>query len=128
MNASTTEEPKANPAESKPTRRLFLCFTRPVRPLHELDAVLQEHRRYLAALEREGKLFAAGPVHTADDERDGNGLIILRASTRDEAAAIADEDPFHRTGLRTYEIRPWRLNEGRFSVDVCISDGTFRLS
>jgi uncharacterized protein YciI len=105
----------------------FLCFTRPQRPLAELNPHLDEHRRFLARLEREGKLFAAGPVLDEDNRRDGNGLIILRVSTREEAVSIADRDPFHRLGLRTYDLKPWRMNEGSLLIKLTYSRGAFEL-
>ncbi|QQN62319.1 hypothetical protein JIR23_22415 [Bradyrhizobium diazoefficiens] len=39
----------------------FACLTRPVRPLAELEEHLNSHKAYLSVLERDGKLFAAGP-------------------------------------------------------------------
>lgn len=50
-------------------------------------------------------------------------MIIVRAASFEEAKAIADRDPYHRQGLRTYTIDRWMLNEGTVSIRVNHSDG-----
>jgi len=39
----------------------------------------------------------------------------------DAAKAIADADPMHKTGTRTYTIRRWLVNEGSFQLDIKLS-------
>ena len=54
------------------------------------------------------------------------GLVVLtNVSTADSLAAakeIADSDPMHKCGARSYHIRPWLLNEGRITVEMTFSN------
>jgi uncharacterized protein len=105
----------------------FVCLTRPARPLAELEEHLGSHKAYLLGLERDGKLLAAGPLLGEGARYDGNGLIVFRAQTREEARELADNDPFHVRGLRRYELLPWQVNEGSFEVRLLFSAGKFDL-
>ncbi|GAQ34282.1 yciI-like protein [Mycobacterium pseudoshottsii JCM 15466] len=81
-----------------------------------LDAVqvyIEDHLGYLRELEDRGVLFAAGPLWTdGGDYFEGDGLLIYRAGSVVEAQAIADADPMHTSGARTYRIRPWFVHDG----------------
>lgn len=91
-----------------------------------LDAVKQNveaHRAYLKGLENQNVLFAAGPLLTDDGQHFvGNGLWICRASSVKAAAAIAQADPMHRSGARTFTIRPWLLNFGKITIQITLSE------
>ena len=91
-------------------------------------AVLNEHLAYQCKLEMEGKLFAAGPLLREDGEMAGIGLIIVKAESLDEAKKIANQDPFHQRGLRTYKIWPWKINEGSIDLKLRFAAGTFDIS
>ena len=39
------------------------------------------------------------------------GFYVLIAETEDEARAIADSDPMHASGLKTYDLKLWSLHE-----------------
>ena len=56
------------------------------------------------------------------DGTPAGGLIVIRAKDFAEATAIADSDPFHKAGLRSYTLRRWTVNEGSYSVRVNYSD------
>jgi uncharacterized protein YciI len=105
----------------------FVCFSNPARPPAELEANLEAHKAYLSKLEREGKLLAAGPLLGDDSKYDGTGLLVYRVSQRKEAEAIAQNDPFHAKGLRTYTLKPWQVNEGSFDVRLLFSERRFDL-
>jgi uncharacterized protein len=68
-----------------------------------------------------GILFAAGPVANENGSPAG-GLIVIRAESFEAARAIADSDPLHKAGLRTYTIWRWTVNEGSYGVRVNYSD------
>jgi uncharacterized protein len=104
----------------------FACFTRPAKALAELEANLDDHKAYLGGLEERGKLFAAGPL-LSGASYDGTGLIVYRAADLAEARALADGDPFHARGLRTYDLWPWQVNEGSFEATLLYSTGRFRI-
>jgi uncharacterized protein len=72
-----------------------------------------EHLAYLHELGRSGKLAGAGPVLSEDEAfYDGHGLIILRADSVAHATAIANADPFHVHGMRSFMVTAWLLSEG----------------
>ncbi len=48
----------------------------------------------------------------------GIGLIIYRAESLAAARALADADPMHKSGERTYVLRRWLINEGSFTLSV----------
>jgi len=51
----------------------------------------------------------------------GVGLIIYRAESLDAARALADADPMHQSGARTYVLRRWMINEGSLNLSVGLS-------
>ena len=90
----------------------------------EMDKHFEAHIAHQIDLEKRGIMFGAGPL-TKDGEIDGPptaGLIIVRAASFEEAKKIADADPMHANGIRTYSIRQWSLNEGTFNIRVNFSD------
>ncbi|MBF0277005.1 MAG: hypothetical protein HQM13_04415 [SAR324 cluster bacterium] len=85
---------------------------------------LQDHLIFQMELEAKGIMFAAGPF--ADDNEEcweGEGMVIIRASSLEEAREIADSDPMHKSGARKYRIRPWMMNEGSLTLKVTYSNG-----
>jgi hypothetical protein len=40
---------------------------------------------------------------------------------------LADGDPMHSAGARTYEIRKWLVNEGKLSLSMSLSNQNFDL-
>ncbi len=88
-------------------------------------AVRDEHLAYQNQLETEGKLFCAGPLLKDDGEMAGIGLIIYKAASLEEAIEIADNDPFHKSGLRAYKIWPWKINEGGIDLKIRFAAAEF---
>lgn len=100
-------------------KRLYVIFTTPTDGIEALPAQLPAHLAYQKDLEARGITFGAGPF--ADDtETDwsGEGMIIVRAQSVQEATAIAQADPMHSSGVREFRVRPWLLNEGSYTVTV----------
>lgn len=85
-------------------------------------AQFNAHLDYQVELEKRGILYGAGPLYEADAGRPSAGLVIIRANSMEEARAIADADPMHSTGARTYTMRRWKLNEGALNVTLNFSD------
>ena len=104
-------------------KQLYVIVTTAVAPREEIEKRLVEHLEHQIRLEREGILFGAGPLFT-EQGAGGRGMIIVRAGSFEEARVIADRDPYHKQGLRTYTIDRWMLNEGTVSVRVNYSDGS----
>jgi hypothetical protein len=49
---------------------------------------------------------------------------VLRAESLEAARAIADGDPMHRDGVRSYEILPWLMNEASFTLKISLAAQT----
>jgi uncharacterized protein YciI len=107
-------------------KQFYVVHTTPNAPREELDRLLPEHLQHQISLEKSGIMFAAGPMANADGTPAG-GLIVIRAKDFSEAKAIADSDPYHKSGLRSYTLRRWTVNEGRYSLHVNYSDQTFTI-
>jgi uncharacterized protein YciI len=92
--------------------QLFLVVSKPVAGFGPVFAALDEHVPFQKKLEAEGVMFAAGPVANGDGIWEGEGIFVYKAASVDEAMRIAEQDPMHASGARTFEVRPWLLNEG----------------
>lgn len=101
---------------------LYVIFTRPVAPREEIMKLLPKHLERQVELEKQGILFAAGPMEPQDDTKPRTGMIIIRADSFDHAHEIAMGDPFHAEGLREFDIWNWSMNEGSFTVTINYSD------
>jgi uncharacterized protein YciI len=124
-----SDEVKPDTRHSGAQKVLFLCVTEPNGvTAEELRSHLTEHKEWLASLERSGRLFAAGPLLDQNYQGSGSGVLILRATSLQEARHIVDQDPFHARGLRSYRLHPWQVNEGSWGVTVTLSDGTATLT
>lgn len=104
-------------------KELWVITTRPARGPGTKE-LLEEHLEYQIKLEREGKLFGAGPIYAADQDVPEGGMIILYAKDQAEARALADEDPMHVHGARSYTVQKWLLNEGTMTFTLRFSDQT----
>jgi uncharacterized protein len=107
-------------------RQLYAILTTPVDGLGPILAVIEEHLKFQVQLEADGILYAAGPLWT-DDERswEGEGIVVVKAASRDEAIAIAERDPMHKAGARSFHVRPWLINEGSVTITLNNSSQTF---
>jgi len=105
-------------------KQLYVIQTRPADGLQAVLDHLEEHLAYQLELEREGIMFAAGPFADDDASRwEGEGMVIIRAAAVEEARKIAAADPMHKSGARTFRVRPWLLNEGSITLKVTYSNG-----
>ena len=101
---------------------LYVVRSTPAKTPEALRAVLPDHLEYQAKQEAAGNLVFAGPVSDPTGEAmQGEGMIIYRAASLEEARGLADADPMHQTGTRTYDLRRWLVNEGSLSVEVRLS-------
>jgi uncharacterized protein len=109
-------------------KQLYVVFTSPVNGIGPVMENLARHLEFQEKLEREGIMFAAGPHWTDDEQRwEGEGMVVIRAASLAEARLIAAEDPMHKSGARSYRVRPWLVNEGRLTVKLDFARGRFRL-
>ena len=107
--------------------QLFLVQSIPTGGLGPVMDNLDPHVAYQVQLEKDGIMFAAGPLYPRGSETPEAGMFVLRASSFEEAEAIAQEDPLHKAGLRTFTLQKWRVNEGRITVTVDFSDQTMKI-
>jgi uncharacterized protein YciI len=106
-------------AEGLVAREFFIVFTEPAKDRESVQRHLGIHLVYQRDLEKRGVIVAAGPLSDEKGEEwTGKGMIIYRAANIAEARKIADGDPMHRDGVRTYKIIPWLMNEGSFTLSV----------
>jgi uncharacterized protein len=102
-------------------KSFYVVVTTPTAPREKLEPLIPAHLANQVRLEKEGIMFAAGPLTKEDGSRHG-GMFVLRANSFEEARAIADADPLHKAGLRSYTLMRWTVNEGSYGVRVHYSD------
>jgi len=87
-----------------------------------IKANLPDHLAYQAEQEKRGALFLAGPLSDeTGDQMEGMGQIIYRAASLEEAREIAENDPMHKSGARTFTLRRWLINEGALTLSVSLA-------
>ena len=101
---------------------LYVIFTRAIAPREEIMKMLPQHLERQVELEKQGILFAAGPMEPEDSDKPRTGMIIVRADSFEHANEIAMADPFHAAGLREFDVWNWSMNEGSFTVTINYSD------
>lgn len=102
---------------------LFVVETVLASTPQDMQATLPAHLAYQKEQEAAGKLFLAGPLSdVAGDNMSGGGLIIYRATSMEEAQSLAENDPMHSEGKRTFTLRKWLVNEGSPSFSMALSD------
>jgi len=108
---------------------LYAAHSTPAMAPEDVKANLPDHLAYQALLERAGQLAFAGPMSDeSGDHMQGVGLIIYRADSLEAARALAEGDPMHKSGARTFILRRWMINEGSFSLSVGLSTGSTNLA
>ena len=78
---------------------MFVILVNYVKPLAEIDANLEAHRRFLDEGYAAGYVLASGPRLP----RTG-GIILAQASGVDELRDFLSKDPFNKAGVAQYEI------------------------
>lgn len=108
---------------------LYVAHSTPAKAPEDVKASLPDHLAYQAQLERAGQLAFAGPMSDETGEHmQGMGLIIYRADSLEAARKLAEEDPMHKSGARSFVLRRWMINEGSLNISVGLSTGTSALS
>ena len=103
---------------------LYVAQSTPAKAPEDVKANLPDHLAYQADLERQGQLAFAGPMSDeSGDHMQGMGLIIYRADSLEQARALAEADPMHKSGARAFVLRRWMINEGSLSFSGGLSTG-----
>lgn len=69
------------------------------------EDLIRGHVAYLRELEALGKLVMCGPFTDYP-----GGMVILEAENLEEARALAERDPFIKSGTENYELRTWEIS------------------
>ena len=82
---------------------MFVFVSEYQKPLEEVDKVREEHLKFLAGLNEQGRILISGrrnpPV---------GGVVVIDADDLEHAKAIMAEDPFATSGVARYE--PYEFN------------------
>lgn len=78
---------------------MFLVLLTYAKPLSVIDALLEEHVRFLETQYRQGLFLLSGR-----QEPRAGGVILARAESREALLAVLDQDPFRREGAARYEV------------------------
>ncbi len=108
---------------------LYVVVTTPAKTPEDVKAALPDHLDYQRKMEEQSVLVMAGP--TSDDSGElmqGAGMILYRAASMEAARAIAEADPMHSSGARSFTLRKWLVNEGSLNVSVGLSTGIAKLT
>ncbi len=101
---------------------VFLVESTPGADLELVKQTLPDHLAYQAQQEQAGKLMFAGPLSDETGEQmNAAGMIIYRANSFDEARKLAEQDPMHSCGARSFTLRSWLINEGSLQLDIKFS-------
>ena len=108
---------------------LFVVISTPAKEPEDIKASLPAHLAYQGELEEKGALAFAGPMSDDTGElMQGMGMIVYRAETLDAARALAEADPIHQSGARSFTLRRWMINEGSVTLSVGLSKKHINLS
>ncbi len=103
-------------------KELFVVRSTPIVSRERLLEGLPAHLEYQTRMEAEGRLVMAGPLSDpTGTATTGEGLIVYRAPDIATARALAEADPMHRDGLRSFVLCAWLLNEGALQFVVSLS-------
>ena len=123
-----TKQDVLNVSSEMLNKDLYVVFTKPTNGMITVMENLEDHLKFQVSLEKQGIMFGAGPFWE-DNEIDwnGEGMVIIRANSIDHAKEIASNNPKHKSGARSFTIRPWLLNEGNIEISLDYSTGKFKL-
>lgn len=113
--------------KEKMLQKQFFVMTREMLDPGKLSPVLLAHYRWIIDLEKQGKVFASGPMFEKDGQQ-GVGMTIFRVDSWEEAEQLAAADPFCEAGAVDFSIQRWQVNEGRVNVSIDFSDQTYTMS
>jgi uncharacterized protein YciI len=109
-------------------KKLYVILSKGGATPDQLGTVLPDHLEYMIGLEKQGVLFASGPLATTPGKPAGDGLTVLRAESEDDARRIASADPFVVKKIRTFEVREWTVMEGSLGVRVNFSNQSLEIA
>jgi uncharacterized protein YciI len=107
-------------------KRLWVALAKAVGSQEVIASHVANHLQWMKDMEARGKIWASGPF-----PKEGilveDGMTILDASNEGEARSLMDQEPLTKLGLRTYELYPWDLREGRITIQLNASTSTYKM-
>ncbi len=86
---------------------MYLMISKYLVPLEQVDAVREAHMTYLAGLEAQNLVPAAGRKKAAD-----GGIILLNVDDEDRARELIAADPYVVQGVAEYTAVGWDITRG----------------
>jgi uncharacterized protein YciI len=126
--ASSAEERIRQLTSGMLRKKLYVVLSKGAATPEQIGALLPQHLEYMIGLEKNGVLFASGPLADAEGKTRGDGLTVIRAANAADARKIAEQDPFVANKLRTFELREWTVMEGSLGIRINLSDQTLELA
>ena len=109
--------------------QVYAITTTPTNGMGPIMENLHDHLEFQQGLEDSGVMIAAGPLWADDEETwNGEGIVVIRADSLAHAREIAESDPMHARGARSFTVRPWLINEGSITVKVGFGSGSRQVS
>lgn len=122
-----TDKEEIERLKSRMLKKSYYVMFRSIVDRGKLAGAALAHYHWIIALEKQGQVFASGPLFEADGSQ-GAGMTVFRADSADEASALAAGDPFCIAGGVDFVIRRWQLNEGRLEFHLDLSDQSYSLA
>ncbi len=120
------ESAEVEAIKSKMLQKSYYLMFRNVLDGSRVPDLMLDHYRWLINLEKQGKVFASGPMFDKDGEKSA-GVTVFSTETWEEAEALAAEDPFCASGAMEFSLKRWQINEGRINIAIDFSDSTFSI-
>ena len=54
-------------------------------------------------------------------------MTIFNVASEGEACSLMDQQPLTKLGLRTFDLYPWDLREGRMTIQLNASTSTYKM-
>jgi uncharacterized protein YciI len=83
---------------------VFVYIMEPKNPDKCSPELVKAHIAYLKKLHSREQLVLCGPFKNA-----GGGMVVVHASSMEDAIGIAEEDPFVKSGFESYLLRSWEI-------------------
>jgi len=84
----------------------YLVLSKPVVPREQMAGSLDDHLSWMKSQHEASNVLFSGP--TADHSM---GIYVIRASSMEDAQAVADSDPFHDRSFRNYDLLDWEVHQ-----------------
>ncbi len=94
------------------SQQLYVMLMENKNPLN--PEVVQHHVDYLKKQDASGRLVLCGPFTDYN-----GGMVIYKAASFEEAADLANNDPFIKEGYKTFELRTleWANKDNNYLLD-----------